>query len=87
MNAVEFVRKFGWEKVLHVTKFAPCIPERDYHVDLVQLKELLLNYELVKKLGGTKEAKSWLSAMCRVWGDTPHLDKAIRDVESVGGGV
>lgn len=92
MNAVEFVRKFGWEHSKYVLRSSVDVPV--LHGDL---KSLVESYELVNEFDDIEQAKAWIPAMDV---DMPYnvrgskrrfmrdeLAQAIADVESVGGGV
>ncbi|MFW1869189.1 hypothetical protein [Acinetobacter sp. ULE_I037] len=94
MNAVEFVKKFGWERSkkavwLSITEFS-----RAFDIDSgfiicrrKDLKRLVESYELVEKHGGLENAKEdelWANELGFGF---KGLAQAIRDVKSVGGGV
>ena len=114
MNAVEFVRNFGWDGAISFTdwyggntafKFLK-VKEKtisvhsgdqpyDFHIN--DLKQLVESYELVNEFDDIEQAKTWIPDMDS---DMPYnvrgskrrfmrdeLAQAIRDVESVGGGV
>ena len=104
MNAVEFVRNFGWDGAISFTdwyggntafKFLK-VKEKtisvhsgdqpyDFHIN--DLKQLVESYELVEKHGGLENAKEdelWANELGFGF---KGLAQAIRDVESVGGGV
>lgn len=72
MNAVEFVKKHGWEKAVEVIKNRPPMNSARYRpsdnkysstlssgqaVCTVQLKRLVESWELVQSKGGIKSAK------------------------------
>lgn len=84
MNAVEFVRKFGWEHSKYVLRSSVDVPV--LHGDL---KRLVESWELVESYGGVGNAKVELLKIKRhpMRGDYVMVSKAIADVESVGGGV
>lgn len=105
MNAVEFVKKHGWEKAVEVIKNRPPMNSARYRpsdnkysstlssgqaVCTVQLKRLVESWELVDWHGGLKYAKNYFERNSKKHPDVEgwdSLEQAIRDVESVGGGV
>lgn len=74
MDAIEFVKKFGWEKakeaITHVAwcETAYCIRLKhgcfksasDCCVDINDLKQIVDAFELVEKLGGVEKAKTYV---------------------------
>lgn len=91
MNAVEFVKKFGWEEA---KKFLN-LPS--YTIDQLlmlqsglrcdELQKLVESWELIQSKGGLENAKEdelWANELGFGF---KGLAQAIRDVESVGGGV
>lgn len=96
MNAVEFVRNFGWERSkkavwMSITEFS-----RAFDVDLgficcnrTELKKLVESYELVESWGGLEDAKLYDLSPYEKKPESAgfKLKKAIADIESVGGGV
>jgi hypothetical protein len=112
MNAVEFVKKHGWEAVFEAVKSTTAeetaafeskdldpILAKDgsvigfnvkvYAIPYVDVKSLVESWELVESYGGVGNAKVELLKIKRhpMRGDYVMVSKAIRDVESVGGGV
>lgn len=100
MNAVEFVKNqisefgldAGWEKAKAHIDYLISYGSEFGHVskdEVEELENLIKSWELVEYEGGLIKAKNVLF-LKRALGLTPHadrLEKAIRDVESVGGGV
>lgn len=91
MNAVEFVKKFGWEEA---KKFLN-LPI--YTIDQLlmlqsglrcdELQKLVESWELIQSKGGLENAKEdelWANELGFGY---KGLAQAIADVESVGGGV
>lgn len=93
MNAVEFVKKHGWEEA---KKFLN-LPS--YTIDQLlmlqsglrcnELQKLVDSWELVESWGGLEDAKLYDLSPCEKKPESAgyKLKKAIRDVERVGGGV
>ncbi|WP_042089815.1 hypothetical protein [Acinetobacter bereziniae] len=77
MNAVEFVKKFGWEEAKKaIAKVAWCETayctmikhgcfksNSDCCVDITDLKRIVESWEVIKTLGSLKSAKANLSEM------------------------
>lgn len=88
MNAVEFVRNFGWERSkkavwMSITEFS-----RAFDVDLgficcnrTELKKLVESYELVERLGGLEDAKDEYFNCIQNNEPASHINQAIADVE------
>ena len=100
MNAVEFVRNqinefgldAGWEKTKAHLDYLISYGSEFGHVskqEVEDLKRLVDSWELVESYGGVGNAKVELLKIKRhpMRGDYVMVSKAIRDVESVGGGV
>lgn len=112
MNAVEFVKKHGWEAVIEAVKSTTAeetaafestdldpILAKDgsvigfnvkvYAIPYIEVKSLVESWELVEKHGGLIGAKKEAEKL--EWSNQSEwynkLIKAIRDVESAGGGV
>lgn len=99
MNAVEFVRKFGWEYAKHIlSDDAPLVMDLDYN----ELKSLVESWELVNLFHDLKTARRILNIQYKAGNKKfkltqkghikkeilcEKLEQAIADVESVGGGV
>ncbi|MFW1829130.1 hypothetical protein [Acinetobacter sp. ULE_I092] len=93
MNAVEFVKKHGWEEA---KKFLN-LPS--YTIDQLlmlqsglrcnELQKLVESWELVESWGGLEDAKLYDLSPCEKKPESAgyKLKKAITDVERVGGGV
>lgn len=93
MNAVEFVKKHGWEEA---KKFLN-LPS--YTIDQLlmlqsglrcnELQKLVDSWELVESWGGLEDAKLYDLSPCEKKPESAgyKLKKAIADVERVGGGV
>ncbi|ENV18764.1 MULTISPECIES: hypothetical protein [Acinetobacter] len=93
MNAVEFVKKHGWEEA---KKFLN-LPS--YTIDQLlmlqsglrcnELQKLVDSWELVESWGGLEDAKLYDLSPCEKKPESAgyKLKKAITDVERVGGGV
>lgn len=79
MNAVEFVKKHGWEKAVEVIKNRPPMNSARYRpsdnkysstlssgqaVCTVQLKRLVESWELVESWGGLEDAKLYDLSPC-----------------------
>ncbi len=99
MNAVEFVKKHGWEKAVEVIKNRPPMNSARYRpsdnkysstlssgkaVCTVQLKRLVDSWELVEFCGGLDLAKKLDKDL--LVENFEDIQKAIADVESVGVG-
>ncbi|WP_335956594.1 hypothetical protein [Acinetobacter bereziniae] len=105
MNAVDFVKKHGWEKAVEVIKNRPPMNSARYRasdnkysstlssgqaVCTVELKRLIESWELVERLGGLESSlneRDFRRKQNILQGHDQELSEAIRDVESVGGGV
>lgn len=95
MNAVEFVKKFGWDLAQRdvVCLETGFITKKDFldHYGfeiLDDLKRLVESWELVESKGGLAKAREWVEKTCFPLSDnTIRLKRAVYDVESVGGGV
>lgn len=78
MNAVEFIKKFGWEYAKHIlTDDAPLVMDLNY----ADLKRYVDAYELVESYGGLSYVNFAL-----IHGDlmrTEGLDEAIALVEEI----
>ena len=93
MNAVEFVKKHGWEEA---KKFLN-LPS--YTIDQLlmlqsglrcnELQKLVDSWELVESWGGLEDAKLYDLSPCEKKPESAgyKLKKTITDVERVGGGV
>lgn len=87
MNAVEFVRNEGWDVAQETVK------ENSKQLRIlstweVELKRLVESWELIsKQYDGLENAKELLRISPKLTEEIRFLDQAIRDVESVGGGV
>lgn len=110
MNAVEFVKKHGWEAVIEAVKSTTAeetaafeskdldpILAKDgsvigfnvkvYAIPYLEIKSLVESWELIQSKGGLENAKEdelWANELGFGF---KGLAQAIRDVESVGGGV
>ena len=93
MKANEFVKKFGWEKAKKIVggfnynssnKFITSLKDNSaIHID--DLKRLVESHELVEKVGGLENAKTFDedSVYCIAHlTDLDSLKKSIADVES-----
>ena len=92
MNAVEFVRKFGFKAshelmnaeswtIRQIAMFT-CIDDKD------ELQRLVDSWELIsKQYDGLENAKELLRISPKLTEEIRFLAQAIRDVESIGGGV
>lgn len=91
MNAVEFVRKYGWKEAnkASVSIFNGDVTYKREEINIDDLKRLVESWKLVESYGGVGNAKVELLKIKRhpMRGDYVMVSKAIRDVESVGGGV
>lgn len=124
MNAVEFVKKYGWTAVIAAVKSTTAeetaafeskdldpILAKDgtaigfnvkvHAIPYLEVKSLVESWELVEKHGGLISSKKFLKflqssvdmGLYHGLDDIdytvviPKMEKAIRDVESVGGGV
>lgn len=88
MNAVDFVKKHGWEYAKHIlSDDAPLVMDLDYN----ELKRLVDSWELVESYGGIPMAKRQLSLFLRVNSErctdqsvrVTNLKQAVEDMESV----
>ncbi|ENW00174.1 hypothetical protein F938_00818 [Acinetobacter bereziniae LMG 1003 = CIP 70.12] len=57
MNAVEFVKKYGWEESQHISSLIMETGENVYGVEREDLHGLVESYELVQSYGGLAMAK------------------------------
>lgn len=92
MNAVEFVRKFGWEESQHISSLIMETGENIYGVEREDLHRLVESYELVVEFGDnetylknylTKNPKVkgfYLESWCKNF-SRGRLEQAIADVE------
>lgn len=85
MNAVEFVKKHGWEYARHIlSDDAPIV----VGLDCNELKRLIESWELIEKLGGLIKAKEvyqqyWNSGVGSAMGHAIEIEQAIKLVEQV----
>lgn len=71
MNAVEFVRKFGWDVALRCLNDCASPQDRWFICDGIlvsdndfdDLKSLVESYELVNEFDDIEQAKAWIPAM------------------------
>lgn len=78
MNAVEFVKKYGWDYAKHIlSDDAPLVLDLDYN----ELKRLVESYELVEKHGGVNGAIEATGIYYIKPSEWDELNQAIRDVE------
>lgn len=57
MNAVEFVKKYGWEESQYISSLIMETGENVYGVEREDLHRLVESYELVESVGGMEIAK------------------------------
>lgn len=82
MNAVEFVKKYGWEESQYISSLIMETGENVYGVEREDLHRLVESYELVEKFGGLDNAKQE-ECMANYFGFGHNgLKQAIIDVES-----
>lgn len=91
MNAVEFVKKHGWEEAKKASEsiFNGDVTYKREEINIDDLKRLVESWELIQSLGGVEKCKGYVQ-VCFYKGRETYgnrLKQAIADVESVGGGV
>ncbi|UOH17202.1 hypothetical protein [Acinetobacter sp. NyZ410] len=90
MNAVEFVKKHGWEeakKFLNLPSYTiDQLLMLQSGLNCNELQKLVESWELVKSKGGIKSAKKEADCLFDndIEGRAFEIYKAIEDVESVG---
>lgn len=85
MNAVEFFKEWGYDHSKNYVELAQS--EGDILPWEVELKRIVKSWELIQSKGGLENAKEdelWANELGFGY---KGLAQAIRDVESVGGGV
>lgn len=91
MNAVEFVKKHGWEEAKKASEsiFNGDVTYKREEINLDDLKHLVESWGLIQCLGGVEKCKGYVQVCFYKGRDTygNRLKQAIADVESVGGGV
>ena len=81
MNAVEFVKKHGWEEAKKASEsiFEGDVTYKREEINIDDVRSLVKSWKIVKSFGGLEDSKA-VSKMGRHY---KYLKKAIADVEDL----
>lgn len=82
LNAVEYVKKYGWEEAKKASEgiFEGDVTYKREEINIDDVRSLVKSWGIVKSFGGLEDSK----AVSKMGKHYKYLKKAIADVESVG---